>query len=117
MDTSSISSYLSSYSDIYSSSDKTSSVSKSTAKDYSKATDEELMNVCKEFEAYFVEQTFKAMEKMIPDNEDEDSGSGASTLNMFKDNLIQEYASSATDGEGLGLAQMLFEQMKRNYNL
>lgn len=116
MDTSSISNYLSSYSDLYSSSsDKTSNISKSSSKDYSKATDEELMDVCKEFEAYFVEQTFKAMEKMIPDNDDTESS--ASTLNMFKDNLIQEYASSATEGEGLGLAQMLYEQMKRNYNL
>ena len=109
MDNLSISGYLSS--------DKTSSISKSVNKDYSKATDEELMDVCKEFEAYFLEQTFKAMEKMIPKSEDEDSGNGASTLNMFKDNLIQEYASSATEGEGLGLAQMLFEQMKRNYKL
>lgn len=91
------------------------SITNRSSKDYSKATDEELMDVCKEFEAYFVEQTFKAMEKMIPDNDD--SESSASTLNMFKDNLIQEYASSATEGEGLGLAQMLYEQMKRNYNL
>ena len=29
--------------------------------DYSKATDEELMEACKSFEAYFIEQAFKGM--------------------------------------------------------
>lgn len=111
MDTSGVSNYLSS------SSSKAKALSNTLSKDYSKASDEELMSVCKEFESYFVEQTFKAMEKMVPKSEDEESGSGTSTLDMFKDNLIQEYASSATEGEGLGLAQMLYEQMKRNYKL
>ncbi len=32
--------------------------------DLSKATDEELMEVCKDFEGYFVEQMLKAMIKM-----------------------------------------------------
>lgn len=85
--------------------------------DFSKVSDGELMEVCREFESYFLEQTFKAMEKMIPKDEEEDSSGANSTLDMFKDNLIQEYASSATEGEGLGLAQILYEQMKRNYKV
>ena len=56
--------------------------------DYSKATDEELMEACKTFESYFIEQAIKGMEKTIPDNDD----SSASYLNMFKDTLYQEYA-------------------------
>ena len=86
--------------------------------DYSKSTEDELMNVCKEFESYFVEQVFKALEKMVP--ESEDSSGASSYMDYFGDMLTQEYATAATEsdnGRGLGIAQMLYEQMKRNYNL
>ena len=54
------------------------------------------------------------MEKTIPDNDD----SSASYLNMFKDTLYQEYADIASErGDGIGIAKMLYEQMKRNYNI
>lgn len=90
----------------------TSKVENTLSKDHKNATDEELMEVCKEFEAYFVEQVFKAMKKMVP--ETEESTSGVNTLDYFEDMLTQEYAKSATEGEGLGLAKMLYESMKRN---
>ena len=35
----------------------------------------------------------------------------------YKDMMIQEVASTSTEQNSLGLAQMLYEQMKRNYNL
>ena len=38
--------------------------------DLSTATEEELMDVCKDFEAYFIEQMFKAMQRMVPESED-----------------------------------------------
>ena len=86
--------------------------------DYSTATDDEMMEVCKEFEAYFTEQVFKAMQKMVPES---DAGSSSTSyVSMFKDTLIQEYAdlsSESNGGEGLGIAQMLYEQMKRNYGV
>ena len=85
--------------------------------DYTSATDDEMMEVCKEFEAYFTEQVFKAMQKMVP--ESEDGSSSTSYVSMFKDTLTQEYASLASEsdgGKGLGIAQMLYEQMKRNYS-
>ena len=82
--------------------------------DYSKATDEELMEACKTFESYFIEQAIKGMEKTIPDNDD----SSASYLNMFKDTLYQDNADIASErGDGIGIAKMLYEQMKRNYNI
>ena len=87
--------------------------------DYSTATDDEMMEVCKEFEAYFTEQVFKAMQKMVPESDDS-SSSSTSYVSMFKDTLIQEYAnlsSESNGGEGLGIAQMLYEQMKRNYGV
>lgn len=85
--------------------------------DYSNSTDEELMKVCKDFETYFTEQVFKALQKMVPESE-ESSSSTSSYMDYFGDNLIQEYAKSATEqNSGLGIAQMLFEQMKRNYSI
>lgn len=96
-----------------------SKVENSLGKDYSQSTDEELMEVCKEFETYFVEQLYKSMEKMIPKDDDKDSGmlGGTSTLDYFKDMLTQEYAKNTSETGSLGIAQTLYEQMKRNYNL
>ena len=78
-------------------------------------TDDELMDVCKQFEAYFVEQMFKEMEKTVPK-----SAMGYNTddqlVNFFKDTLRQDLSSKAAEQQGLGLAQMLYEQMKRNYS-
>lgn len=84
------------------------------SKDYKKATDEELMSACKEFESYFLEQVFKGMQKMVPKSEE--SSSYISTMKeYYQDELIKKYAADATSqGEGLGIAQMLYEQMKRN---
>ncbi len=80
----------------------------------STSTDDELMQVCKDFEAYFAEQVFKAMEKMVPKSEEDESD----YMQMFGDTLTQEYAKNATEqGDGLGLAQMLYEQMKRNFQI
>jgi flagellar protein FlgJ len=94
----------------------TNKVESSLDKDYSNSSDDELMSVCKQFESYFVEQMYKAMKKMVPEEEDE-STSGTSMLDCFEDTLTQEYASITTERGDLGIAQTLYEQMKRNYNL
>lgn len=75
----------------------------------SDASDEELMEACKSFEAYLLEQVFKGMEKTVLKDEDEND-----YLMHFSDKLYEEYAKEATKGQGIGLAQMLFEAMKRN---
>lgn len=84
--------------------------------DMTKVTEDKLMEVCKDFESYFTEQVFKAMKKMVPESED-NSSSSSGYLDYFEDMLTQEYAASSTKDEGLGIAQMLYEQMKRNYDL
>lgn len=84
--------------------------------DLSTASDEELMDVCKDFEAYFVEQVLKEVEKTIPKQEDEDSSMSQLT-DYFKDEMIQELATEVCDQQSLGLAQQMYEQMKRNYSL
>ena len=86
------------------------------SKDYSQATDEELLDVCKQFESYFMEQVFKQMEKTII--KDESSvGSSTALVDYFKDSALQELTKTSTETQGLGIAQMLYEQMKRNYGL
>lgn len=126
-----------SYADTY---DKTSSQlsDKITNTDFSKASDDELMSVCKDFESYFVEQMLKSMEKMAKIDADDDDNSSTSLFNSmasiggesdsamstlgsyFGDEMIKNYAELFTEtnsGNGLGIAQTLYQQMKRNYSV
>lgn len=95
---------------------QTEKMQQSISGDYSNSSKEELMDACKQFEAYFLEQIFKGMEKTIPKNENGDR-STQNLLDFFKETTIQEMAEQSTDTNSLGLAQMLYEQMKRNYNI
>lgn len=94
---------------------KTAKMKNTVSKDYSQATDDELLDVCKQFEAYFLEQIFKQMEKTII--KDEENSSTSTLVDYFKDSAIAELATQSTQTQGLGIAEMLYEQMKRNYNL
>ena len=38
-------------------------------------------------------------------------------VDYFKDFAVQELCGQVTDGDGLGLANTLYEQMKRNYGI
>lgn len=78
------------------------------------ATDEELMDVCKQFESYFVEQVLKQSMSTFTQGDTSESGSMNTLTNYYKDSLITEYAGKITDREDLGLAKTLYEQMKRN---
>lgn len=75
------------------------------------ATDEELMEACKGFETYLLEQVFKGMEKTVMKNEDEKEND---YMAQFGDKLHEEYAKAVTENQSIGLAQMLYESMKRN---
>lgn len=114
----SIDNYAAQFGDLYSKTDNTSAsrLENTLSGDMSKATDEELMDVCKQFEAYFMEQVLKGMEKMIPKSDEEDS-SISQTVDYFKDTMLQEIANQSIETQGLGLAQTLYESMKRQYHL
>lgn len=74
--------------------------------------DEELMEACKSFETYLVEQTIKEMKKTIPkDKEDSDK------FGFFQDMLYNKYAMSITEQGDIGLAKELYESMKRNKDI
>lgn len=103
----------------------TSSASKSKASaleskldsDCSNSSDEELMEVCKEFEAYFLEQVFDAMLETTKVFSDEEESSYATKMvDYFKDSAVQELTQQATNQNGIGIAQTLYEQMKRQYS-
>jgi flagellar protein FlgJ len=111
------------YNDLYSGGTTTST---STSKlqstlentDYSTASSDELLEVCKDFEQYFIEQVIKQMEKMIP--EDDEDSTTSQYLDYFGDTYTQALAEDivdSNDGQGIGIAQTLYEQMKRNYGI
>jgi len=109
----------STYSDIYSTMAGSQSANKLEGQlntDYSKATDEELMRACKEFESYFLEQVFKQMWKTVPKAE-ESTGANSTLMELTREQMIQEMAATSTEQKSLGLAQSLYEQMKRNYSV
>jgi len=109
--------YTDLYADMYQTSGKSASKLEGQLDgDYTNATDEELMDVCKEFEAYFLEQVYKQMWKTVPES-DSGSGSTQSMVDYFKDEYIQQMAADSIEQNSLGLAQTLYEQMKRNYGV
>ena len=85
--------------------------------DYSTATEDELLDACKQFEAYFLEQVYKEMEKTVDCFKDDSSDTDNNLVSYFKDEAIQQLAETSTETQGLGLAQTLYEQMKRNYGM
>ncbi|SCP95707.1 rod-binding protein [Anaerobium acetethylicum] len=99
--------------DIYNKTDRTDKLEDNLSGNLSSKADEELMEVCKDFEAYFTEQVFKAMKKMVPES-GESSSSITQMSDYMEDSLYQNYAEAASDGEGMGIAQTLYDQMKRN---
>ena len=96
---------------------KASALTGKTSQDYSNASDEELMDVCKEFESYFLEKIFDTMidsTKLF--SGEEDSSYASKMVDYFKDTAVQTIASQATEQGTLGIAQTLYEQMKLQYS-
>lgn len=84
------------------------------------AADAELLEACKQFEAYLWEQVLKGMQKSAKlfSDDDEEEGYAGNMVNTFQDTFIQEIAAQITEeGQGANsLAQTLYEQMKRTYS-
>lgn len=98
-------------------SESTNKLEETLQSDLSTATDDELMDVCKDFEAYFTEQMFKAMQKMVPKSDEEQSAYTKQMQDYYKEQMVQTFADNSAESQGLGIAQTLYEQMKRNYSL
>ena len=48
---------------------------------------------------------------------DDDDGYASNMVNFFKDSVIQDISQQTASQGSNSLAQMLYEQAKRNYNL
>ena len=72
----------------------------------SQTDDKELLEACKGFEQYFVEQVMKEFTKSLEEFNNNEY------MQCFGDTLISEYAGKVTESGSLGLAQMLYESMK-----
>lgn len=83
------------------------------------AEDDALLDACRQFEAYLWEQIYKEMEKttkLFSDDEDEDAYA-SNMVDYFKDSFVQQISSQTASERSNSLAQMLYEQAKRNYNI
>ena len=98
------------YASSITSSNTSTSIQNMTNSSLVNSTDEELMGACREFEAYFIEQLMKQMQKTVIKSELTEESEKES---YFKEMLYQEYAAEAAEGEGIGIAKMLYAQMKR----
>ena len=85
-------------------------------RDLSNSSDEELMEVCKAFQSYFIEQVLKQVEKTVKFDSEENTYA-SQMVDYFKDTAIQEISEQITEQEGGSFAQMMYEQMKRNYDI
>ena len=75
--------------------------------------DEALKEVCKEFEAIFLQMTFKEMEKTVPEGGLIEKGMGTK---IFEDMYIEEISKEMSKkDEGLGIGKMIYEQFKNGY--
>ena len=88
----------------------TSSIEGTLGRLSSDTDDDTLMEACKGFETYLIEQVYKEMEKSVKDEDEEEN----QDLSCFGDTLIQEYAKATTESGSLGLAQKLFQSIKNN---
>ncbi len=76
------------------------------------ASDEELMEACRSFESYLIETVLqKTKDALVPKDEDEEN----EYMKMFGDKLYEGYAKTIAESGQLGIAQKLFEAMKRDY--
>lgn len=124
------------YTDSTTYSSKTSSLENTlNNSDLSTADSDKLMSVCKDFEEYFVEQMVKSMVKMASVNGSSDADDYSSLFGLSSDSddsylssmssyygsqmvtKLTESLCDDTNGNGIGLAKTLYEQMKRNYNI
>ena len=100
---------LTSYANTQASQNDTSALESKLNADFSDASDEELLSVCK--------QVLKQVEKTVKFDKDDENSYASQMVDYFKDTAIQTISDEITDQEGGSFAQMMYEQMKRNYNL
>ena len=80
----------------------------------SSTDDEKLMEVCKGFESYFVQQVIEQAKTSLIGKDEEEEGE---YMQYFGDMLNEQYANVIVENGGTGLAQQLYDSMKRTYQV
>lgn len=70
-----------------------------------------LEKACQEFEALFMSKMFKSMRETVGDGGLVEKNMGEE---IFTEMMDTEIAKQSSEGEGLGLAAMLFDSMSKN---
>ena len=96
---------------------KTDSLKNSVSGLSSNSTEEELKEVLKDFESYFLEEMIKKVKETFSHEDEEEDSTMSQYSDMFMDTAIEEIADVLLDEIGGGMTQQLYEQMKRNYNI
>ena len=79
-------------------------------KAYTEKDDKELREACQEFEATFINMLFKEMRKTVGSS---DSNFAMDTYQQLFD---EEIANSAAKGNGIGIADMMYNQLAAKLN-
>lgn len=90
------------------------SVNSSVNKINANSSEAEMKQAIKDFESYFIEQILKKVEDTFTS---EDSTANNQMTEYFMGSVNEKLADQILDQVGERTTQMLYEQMKRNYNI
>lgn len=82
-----------------------------------KTDEDELLQVCKDFESYFIEEVLKEVKKNLTNEEEEKDASLAALTDYHMDGVIERLSDQVLEQSGMNFTQQLYEQMKRNYGI
>jgi flagellar protein FlgJ len=74
--------------------------------------DAQLEKACKDFESLFLNQLLQAMRKTIPKSKEDEAEEGGYQKEMYESMLDSELAKSWSRSDGIGLANVLYQQLK-----
>ncbi|MCR4605505.1 MAG: rod-binding protein [Eubacterium sp.] len=78
-------------------------------------SDDDMLQACKDFESYMLEQIYKNMEKttkLFSDDEEEGDSTSKMYLENFKDNYYQDLMQKMMSaGQGVGIAEQLYQSI------
>ncbi|MBF0118068.1 MAG: rod-binding protein [Desulfobacterales bacterium] len=74
--------------------------------------DEKLKKACKDFEAVFINEMFKAMRKTVPGD---DIFGKSFARDTYEDMYYNEVATKMSKGEGFGLADTMYRQLSHKF--
>lgn len=72
--------------------------------------DEALKDACAEFESYYLNKVFTEMRKSIPESGLYEETQGRK---IYEDMLYEAYSKEISKGQGAGIKDMLFQQLKK----